>query len=450
MVSMAEKMAASLDMSAFSKAEDLKKRLWFTILALIIFRLGTFIPLPGIDTAVLSEVFSQHEGGILGMFNMFSGGALSRMTIFALNIFPYISASIIIQLGQSVVPSLMALKKEGEAGHRKITHYTKVLTVFITIIQGYGISVGLESITNGAGASAVVIPSFVFRFTTIISLVGGTMFVVWLGDQITSRGVGNGSSLIITVGIIANIPAALARTLELGRIGSMSMAVILLLFVMALALIYIIVFVERAQRKIVIQYPKRQVGMRMTAAESSHLPLKINPTGVIPPIFASSLLLLPITIANFSAQNGPAWVQTLNQWLSHGRPLYLILYALLIVFFSFFYTAVVFNPEETAENLKKHGGFIAGIRPGNSTAEYLDYVITRLTVLGATYLTALCILPEILIAKLSVPFVLGGTTLLIVVQVTMDFMTQVQSHLIAYQYEGLLKKAAIVNAKKRH
>ena len=448
MVSMAEKMAASLDMSAFSKAEDLKKRLWFTILALIVFRLGTFIPLPGIDAGVLDEVFSQHSGGILGMFNMFSGGALSRMTIFALNIFPYISASIIIQLGQSVIPSLMALKKEGEAGHRKVTHYTKVLTVFITIIQGYGIAVGLESITGGAGASAVVIPSFVFRFTTMVSLVGGTMFVVWLGDQITARGVGNGSSLIITVGIIANIPAALARTFELGRIGSMSMAVIALLLVMALALVYIIVFVERAQRKIVIQYPKRQVGMRMTAAESSHLPLKINPTGVIPPIFASSLLLLPITIANFSAQNGPSWVQTLNQWLGHGQPLYLILYAFLIVFFSFFYTAVVFNPEETADNLKKHGGFIAGIRPGNSTAEYLDYVITRLTVLGATYLTALCILPEILISKLSVPFVLGGTTLLIVVQVTMDFMTQVQSHLIAYQYEGLIKKAAIVSQKR--
>lgn len=449
MVSLAEKMAANMDMSAFSKADELKRRLWFTILALIVFRLGTFIPLPGIDPDILSEIFKQNSGGILGMFNMFSGGALSRMTIFALNIFPYISASIIIQLGQSVIPSLAALKKEGEAGHRKVTHYTKVLTVLITIIQGYGIAVGLESMSGDSGMSAVVIDSFAFRFTTIVSLVGGTMFVVWLGDQITSRGVGNGSSLIITIGIIANIPSALAQTFELGRIGSMSLGVIALLLVMALALIYVIVFVERAQRKIIIQYPKRQMGMRMMSAESSHLPLKINPTGVIPPIFASSLLLLPITVANLTAQNGPAWVQTLSQWLGHGQPLYLALYAFLIVFFSFFYTAVVFNPEDTAENLKKHGGFVAGIRPGKNTAEYLDYVITRLTVLGATYLTALCILPEVLISKLSVPFVLGGTTLLIVVQVTMDFVTQVQSHLIAYQYEGLLKKAALVNKKRK-
>ena len=449
MASMAERMAASMDMSAFSKAEELKKRLWFTIMALIVFRLGTFIPLPGIDAGVLSEIFSQHSGGILGMFNMFSGGALSRMTIFALNIFPYISASIILQLGQSVVPSLMALKKEGEAGHRKMTHYTKVLTVFITILQGYGIAVGLESITGGTGVSAVVINSVVFRFTTVVSLVGGTMFVVWLGDQITSRGVGNGSSLIITVGIIANIPAALAKTFELGRVGSMSMTVIVGLLIMALALVYVIVFVERAQRKIVIQYPKRQIGLRMSSAETSHLPLKINPTGVIPPIFASSLLLLPMTIANFMSQSGPSWIQNFNQWLSHGQPLYLSLYALLIVFFAFFYTAVVFNPEETADNLKKHGGFIAGIRPGKSTAEYLDYVITRLTVLASVYLVALCTLPEILIAKLSVPFVLGGTTLMIVVQVTMDFMTQIQSHLIAYQYEGLIKKAALVEQKRR-
>ena len=449
MVSLAEKMAANMDMSAFSKADELKRRLWFTILALIVFRLGTFIPLPGIDPDILSDIFTKHSGGILGMFNMFSGGALSRMTIFALNIFPYISASIIIQLGQSVIPSLAALKKEGEAGQRKVTHYTKVLTVLITMIQGYGIAVGLESMSGQTGGSAVVIDPFVFRFTTIVSLAGGTMFVVWLGDQITSRGVGNGSSLIITVGIIANIPTALAQTFELGRIGSMSLGVIALLLVMALVLVYVIIFVERAQRKIVIQYPKRQMGMRMMSAESSHLPLKINPTGVIPPIFASSLLLLPITVANMSAQNGPSWVQTLSQWLGHGQPLYLALYSFLIVFFSFFYTAVVFNPEDTADNLKKHGGFIAGIRPGKNTAEYLDYVITRLTVLGAAYLTTLCILPELLIAKLSVPFVLGGTTLLIVVQVTMDFVTQVQSHLIAYQYEGLLKKAALVNKKRK-
>lgn len=438
-----------MNFSAFSKAEELKKRLWFTVFALIVFRLGTFIPLPGIDPHVLSDIFARNSGGILGMFNMFAGGALERMTIFALNIMPYISASIIIQLGQSVIPSLAALKKEGEAGHRKVTQMTRYLTVLITIVQGYGIAVGLESMTGSAGISAVVNPGFVFKFTTIVSLVGGTMFIVWLGEQITSRGVGNGSSLIITVGIIANIPSALAQTFELGRVGSMSFGVIAMLLVMALALIYIIVLVERAQRKIIIQYPKRQMGMRMTAAESSHLPLKINPTGVIPPIFASSLLLLPITIANLSAENGPAWVQSLSQMLGHGQPLYLALYAFLIAFFAFFYTAVVFNPEETAENLKKHGGFIAGIRPGKNTAEYLDYVITRLTVLGAFYLVALCILPEILISKLSVPFVLGGTTLLIVVQVTMDFVGQLQSHLIAYQYEGLIKKAALANRKRK-
>ena len=392
MVSLAEKMAANMDMSAFSKATELKKRLWFTVLALIVFRLGTFIPLPGIDPHILSDIFARNANGILGMFNMFAGGALERMTIFALNIMPYISASIILQLGQSVVPSLAALKKDGEAGHRKITHYTKMLTVLITIIQGYGIAVGLEGMTGSAGVSAVVNPGFVFKFTTIVSLVGGTMFIVWLGDQITSRGVGNGSSLIITVGIIANIPGALAQTFELGRVGSMPLSVMAMLLVMVLGLIYVIVLVERAQRKITIQYPKRQMGARMMSSENSHLPLKINPTGVIPPIFASSLLLLPITIANFSAENGPSWVQTLSQLLGHGQPLYLSLYAALIIFFAFFYTAIVFNPEETAENLKKHGGFIAGIRPGKNTADYLDYVITRLTVLGAAYLTALCIL----------------------------------------------------------
>ena len=449
MVSLAEKMAANLDMSAFGKAEELKKRLWFTILALIVFRLGTFIPLPGIDPHILADIFDRNSGGILGMFNMFAGGALERMTIFALNIMPYISASIIVQLGQSVVPSLAALKKEGEAGHRKITQYTRLLTVLITIIQGYGIAVGLESMRGSAGMSAVIDPGFVFKFTTVVSLVGGTMFIVWLGEQITSRGVGNGSSLIITVGIIANIPSALAKTFELGRVGSMSMGIMLLLLAMVLGLIYIIVFVERAQRKIIIQYPKRQAMGMGASSESSHLPLKINPTGVIPPIFASSLLLLPITIANLSAQDGPSWVQTLSQLLGHGQPLYLGLYAALILFFAFFYTAVVFNPEETADNLKKHGGFIAGIRPGKNTAEYLDYVVTRLTVVGSIYLVALCILPEVLISRLSVPFVLGGTTLLIVVQVTMDFVGQLQSHLIAYQYESLIKKASLAGHRKR-
>ena len=449
MVSLAEKMAANIDMSAFSKADELKKRLWFTVLALIVFRVGTFVPLPGIDPTIVAELFARNSGGLLGMFNMFAGGALERMTIFALNIMPYISASIIVQLGQSIIPSLQSLKKEGEAGHRKIVQYTRYLTVLITIIQGYGIAVGLESMSGASGMSAVLLPGGLFKFTTIVSLVGGTMFIVWLGEQITARGVGNGSSLIITVGIIANIPSALAQTFELGRVGSMPTGVILMLLVMALALVYLIIFVERAQRKIIIQYPKRQAMGRMGTAESSHLPLKINPTGVIPPIFASSLLLLPITVANLSAENGPAWVQNLSQMLGHGQPLYLALYAFLIAFFAFFYTAIVFNPEETAENLKKHGGFVAGIRPGKNTAEYLDYVITRLTVLGAVYLVGLCILPEILISKLSVPFILGGTTLLIVVQVTMDFVGQIQSHLLAYQYESLIRKASLAGRKRK-
>ncbi|MBE6462973.1 MAG: preprotein translocase subunit SecY [Alphaproteobacteria bacterium] len=449
MVSLAEKMAANMDASVFSKATELKKRLWFTVLALIVFRMGTFIPLPGIDSRVLSEIFQRHSGGILGMFNMFSGGALERMTIFALNIMPYISASIILQLGQSIIPSLAQLKKEGEAGHRKMTHYTKLLTVLITIVQGYGIAMGLMSISNGDGSSAVVIAPLPFVVSTIISLVGGTMFIVWLGEQITSRGVGNGSSLIITVGIIANIFPAIGQTLELGRVGSMSPITILFLFLMSIALVAIILRVEMAQRKILVQYPKRQVGLKMSSASNSHLPLKVNPTGVIPPIFASALLLLPVTVANIWSENGPEWVQTLSRYLGHGQPVYLVLYASLIVFFAFFYTAVVVNPEETAENLKKHGGFIAGIRPGKNTAEYLDYVVTRLTVLGSFYLAALCILPEVLIAKLSVPFVLGGTTLLIVVQVTMDFITQVQSHLWACQYEGLIKKAQLVNKKRK-
>lgn len=440
-----DKMAAGLNWESFSKASDLKKRLVFTLGALIVYRIGTFIPLPGINSAILTEIFERNASGILGMFNMFTGGALSRMTLFALNIMPYISASIIIQLGASVVPSLMALKKEGESGHRKMNEYTRYLTVLITIIQGYGLALTLEAATGAAGYSAVINPGMWFRFTTVVSLLGGTMFIVWLGDQITSRGVGNGSSLIITAGIVAGIPMALAQTFELGRVGQLGTWVLLMFLFIILALIYIVVFMERAQRRILIQYPKRQMGGRMMGGENSHLPLKINPTGVIPPIFASSLLLLPMTIVDFSAKsaNTPDWIATLSQVLAHGQPVYLTLYALLIIFFTFFYTAVVFNPEDTADNLKKQGGFIAGIRPGKSTADYLDYVITRLTVLGAAYLAALCCLPEILIAKFSVPFILGGTTLLIVVSVTMEFATQIQSHLIAHQYEGLMKKAKL-------
>ena len=445
MASLSDKMSTGLGWDTFSKATDLQKRLLFTLGAMIVYRLGTFIPLPGINSAALADIFARQAGGILGMFNMFTGGALSRMTLFALNIMPYISASIIVQLAASVIPSLMALKKEGESGQRKMTQYTRYLTVLITIVQGYGLALGLEAMVSSTGSSAVINPGQWFRFTTVVSLLGGTMFIVWLGDQITARGVGNGSSLIITAGIVAGIPMGLAQTFELARAGSLSTFALLFLLVMACALVYFVVFMERAQRRILIQYPKRQMNGRVMNGESSHLPLKINPTGVIPPIFASSLLLLPMTIVNFSAKDGQGadWVVTLSTMLAHGRPLYLALYAGLIVFFTFFYTAVVFNPEETADNLKRHGGFIAGIRPGKSTADYLDYVITRLTVLGSVYLAAICCFPEIMIAKYSVPFVLGGTTLLIVVSVTMDFATQIQSHLLAYQYEGLMKKARL-------
>lgn len=445
MASLSDKMSTGLGWDTFSKATDLQKRLLFTLGAMIVYRLGTFIPLPGINSVALADIFARQSGGILGMFNMFTGGALSRMTLFALNIMPYISASIIVQLAASVIPSLMALKKEGESGQRKMTQYTRYLTVLITIVQGYGLALGLEAMVSSTGSSAVMNPGQWFRFTTVVSLLGGTMFIVWLGDQITARGVGNGSSLIITAGIVAGIPMGLAQTFELARAGSLSIFTLFFLLVMVLALVYFVVFMERAQRRILIQYPKRQMNGRVMNGESSHLPLKINPTGVIPPIFASSLLLLPMTIVNFSAKDGQGadWVVTLSTMLAHGRPLYLALYAGLIVFFTFFYTAVVFNPEETADNLKRHGGFIAGIRPGKSTADYLDYVITRLTVLGSVYLAAICCFPEIMIAKYSVPFVLGGTTLLIVVSVTMDFATQIQSHLLAYQYEGLMKKARL-------
>ena len=445
MASLSDRLASNVNLGAISKAEDLQKRIWFTLALLVVYRLGTFIPLPGIDAGILGEIFERNAGGIIGMFDMFAGGALSRMTIFALNIMPYISASIIMQLCTAVFPSLGALKKEGEFGHRKINQYTRYLTVFITILQGYGIAVGLEAVTGSGGVSAVINPGWMFRFTTVVSLLGGTMFIVWLGDQITARGIGNGSSLIITVGIISGLPGAIAMSLELMRVGQLSPFVLLVVLLMAIALVYIVVLVERAQRRILIQYPKRQMGGRMFGGESSHLPLKINPTGVIPPIFASSLLLLPMTVLNLSAsaEDAPGWMVTITSVLSHGQPLYLALYAALIIFFAFFYAAVVFNPTDTADNLKKHGGFIAGIRPGKSTADYLDYVMTRLLTLGALYLAVLCVLPEILISKFSIPFVLGGTTLLIVVSVTIDFVTQVQSHLIAHQYEGLIRKAKL-------
>lgn len=438
MASAAEQLAANLNFSAFAKADELKKRLWFTLGALLVYRLGTYVPLPGIDPAIWSQVFKSQAGGILGMFNMFAGGGINRMAIFALNIMPYISASIILQLLTSVSPQLEALKKEGESGRKVINQYTRYLTVVLATFQAYGIAVGLESAGN-----VVADPGLFFRLSTTITLVGGTMFLMWLGEQITSRGIGNGISLIIMAGIVAELPSAIASTLELGRQGALSTFLILVIIVMVVAVIALIVFVERAQRRLLIQYPKRQVGNKTFEGQSSHLPLKLNTSGVIPPIFASSLLLLPTTIASFNAGRGPEWLQAIMTQLAHGRPLFLILYLGLIVFFAFFYTAIVFNPTETADNLKKHGGFIPGIRPGERTAEYIDYVLSRITVVGAIYLAIVCLIPEILISYASVPFYLGGTSLLIVVSVTMDTVAQVQGYLLAHQYEGLIRKSKL-------
>ncbi len=427
-------------LGAFAKADDLKKRLLFTVGALIIYRLGTFIPIPGIDPVALSDVFSQQSTGILGMFDMFSGGALGRMTIFALNIMPYITASIIMQLMTAIVPSLEAMKKDGEAGRKQINQYTRYLTVLLATVQGYGIAVALE-----AAGGVVTDPGLFFRVTTVITLVGGTLFLMWLGEQITARGVGNGISLIIFSGIIAEVPSALAGTLELGRTGALSALLIVGVFVMAVAVIAFIVFIERSLRKVLIQYPKRQHGNKVFGGEAQHLPLKINVPGVIPPIFASSLLLMPISIINLtgSQSGGADWLVALNAMLGRGQPLYLAIYIGLIVFFAFFYTAIVFNPSDTAENLRRNGGYVPGIRPGQATADYLDYVLTRLTVLGAGYLSAVCILPEILISQYALPFYFGGTSLLIVVTVTLDTVSQIQSHLMAHQYEGLIKKTRL-------
>jgi preprotein translocase subunit SecY len=442
MVSAAEQLAANLNFGALAKAEELKKRIWFTLGALLVYRLGTYIPLPGIDPTAWDKIFNQQSGGILGMFNMFAGGGIHRMAIFALTIMPYISASIIIQLMTTVSPTLEQLKKEGEQGRKMINQYTRYLTVVLAAFQAYGIAIGLE----GAGTGSVVAdPGFFFRISTVITLTGGTMFLMWLGEQITQRGIGNGTSLIIMSGIVAQLPSAIAGTLELGRQGALSTGLILVVLAMAVAVITFIVFMERAQRRLLIQYPKRQVGNRMFEGQSSHLPLKLNTSGVIPPIFASSLLLLPTTIASFTAGQGQAtgWLTTITTLLSHGRPLFLVLYVALIVFFAFFYTAIIFNPTETADNLKKHGGFIPGIRPGERTAEYIDYVLSRITVIGAAYLAIVCMFPEMLIAYAAVPFYFGGTSLLIVVSVTMDTVAQVQGYLLAHQYEGLIKRSKL-------
>ncbi|MDR3406888.1 MAG: preprotein translocase subunit SecY [Methylovirgula sp.] len=445
MASAAEQLAANVNWGAFAKADELKKRIWFTLGALIIYRLGTYIPLPGIDPEAFARAFNGNSQGVLQLFNMFSGGAVQRMAIFALNIMPYISASIIIQLLTSVFPSLEALKKEGESGRKIINQYTRYLTVVLAAFQAYGIAVGLQG-----QAGIVTNPGIFFTLSTTITLTGGTLFLMWLGEQITSRGIGNGSSLIIFSGIVAAFPAAIVHTLELGRQGQLSTFLILSVMVMAIAVIGFIVFMERAQRRLVITYPKRQQGNRTYDRQTSFLPLKLNTSGVIPPIFASSLLLLPTTIANFSSHGGAGGgiLATISLYLGHGRPLYMILYVVLIVFFAFFYTAIVFNPTETADNLKKHSGFIPGIRPGERTAQYIDKVLMRITVLGAGYLCLICILPELLVSYAAMPFYFGGTSLLIVVSVMMDTVAQIHGHLQAHQYEGLVKKARL-RGKKR-
>jgi preprotein translocase subunit SecY len=439
MASAAEQLAANLNLGTLGKATELKQRIWFTLGALLVYRVGTYIPVPGVDAAVMAEILQQNGGGILGMFDMFSGGALGRMTVFALNIMPYISASIIIQLLSSAVPSLEALKKEGESGRKKLNQYTRYLTVLIALVQSYGMAAGLENIVGRAG-SAVIDPGAFFRLSCVITLVGGTMFLMWIGEQITTRGIGNGTSLIIFAGIVANLPHALVQLLEKGRAGELSPLFVLAFLLIAVAVIAFVVFVERAQRRVSIQYPKRQVGQRMFGGDSTHMPLKVNTAGVIPPIFASSILLIPATVAGFSGNKPDSWLAWIGAKLGHGEPLYMLAYAGMIIFFAYFYTAVVFNPVETADNLKKYGGFIPGVRPGANTATYFDTILAKLTTVGALYLCVVCLLPEILISKYRVPFYFGGTSLMIIVSVTMDTVTQVQSHLLAHQYEGLIRK----------
>ncbi len=445
MASPSEQLLSSMNFGSLAKATELKQRILFAVLALIVFRIGTYIPLPGIDPTVMSEIFHRNAGGILGVFDMFAGGALARMAIFTLGIMPYISASIIVQLLSVVSKELEALKKEGETGRKRINQYTRWLTLALAIVQSYAIATGLEGMAGAGGMSVVIEPGMFFRISAVITLTGGTMFVLWLAEQITSRGIGNGSSMIILVGIVAGLPQGLATTLEMGRQGALSPMIIIGLIVMVIAVVAFIVYMERAQRRLLVQYPKRQVGMKVFGGESSHLPLKLNSANVIPPIFASSLLLLPTTALGFLATDkAPLWLQDVATMLGHGQPLFMALYAAMIIFFCFFYTAIVINPDETADNLKKYGGFIPGIRPGKNTSDYIDFILTRLTVVGALYLAGVCLLPEFIISQLpGVPFYLGGTSLLIAVSVTMDTVAQIHSHLIAHQYEGLIKKAKL-------
>jgi len=443
MASAAEQLAANFNFSSFGKATELRQRILFTLGALIVARLGTYIPMPGIDPAELARQLTQQSGGLLDVFNVLAGGAISRMAIFSLGIMPYISASIIIQLMTTVFPELENLKKEGEAGRKVINQYTRYGTVGLAAVQAYGIALGLEH-----WGHVVIAPGLFFRMSAVITLTGGTILLMWIGEQITSRGVGNGISLIIFAGIVARFPQYIGQAFESVRTGSIGPIMIIGFILFVAALVTGIVFMERAQRRLRVQYPKRQVGNKMYGGESSHLPLKLNVSGVIPPIFASSILLMPTTVAGFNAQSIPDWLQTIVTYISHGQPLYLVLYGLMILFFSFFYTSIVFNPEETADNLRKYGGFIPGIRPGKRTAEHIDYVLTRITVVGALYLAGVCLIPEIASAYYNVPFYLGGTSILIVVSVTMDTVAQIQSHLIAQQYEGLIKKAKLRGARR--
>lgn len=449
MASAAEQLAANMNFGAFQKATELHKRILFTLGALIVYRLGTYIPIPGIDPAAFGQAFSGQSQGILGMFNMFSGGAVERMAIFALNVMPYISASIIVQLLGTVYPPWEKLRKEGgEAGRKTLNQYTRYLTVILALFQSFAIATGLQ---NSPGL--VLNPGLFFLASTVVTLTGGTLFLMWLGEQITSRGVGNGVSLIIFAGIVAVLPQGVWQMFTMTRTGSLSAFAMFAIITLAIAVVFAIVFMERSQRRLLVQYPKRQQGNRMFGGDTSFLPLKINTAGVIPPIFASSLLLLPTTAMGFLATADlPSWAQWLPGvvgQLQHGQPAFMVLYALLIIFFCFFYTSVVFNPDDTAENLRKYGGFLPGIRPGKRTAEYLDYVLTRLTVIGAAYITLVCLMPEALIGYFKAPFYLGGTSILIVVSVTMDTVTQIQSHLLAHQYEGLIKKSKLRGGRAR-
>jgi preprotein translocase subunit SecY len=454
MASSAEQLTSSISLSNFSKATELKKRLWFTLGALVLFRFLSYVPIPGVDPAAMAALFETQSGGVLDLFNTFSGGALERMSIIALGVMPYITASIVVQLGGAMYGPWQQLRKEGEAGRKKLNQYTRYLTVVLTLAQGYMVVRGLEAQSVNQGIQAVVEPGVVFEIAGTISLVGGTLFLMWIGEQITSRGIGNGISLIIMAGIVANLPQAIVQLFEGGRTGTMDPLIVASIVLLAAGLVAFICFMERAQRRVLIQYPKRQTARGAMQQERSHLPIKINTAGVIPPIFASSLLLMPLTVIQWagsgaSGEGANEWLITISTYLQQGTPIYMLLYGAGIAFFCFFYTAVQFNSEETSENLKRHGGFIPGIRPGKATEHYFDYLLTRITVVGATYLVLICLIPEFLLARAGVPFYLGGTSLLIVVNVTMDTVSQIQSHLIAHEYGNLIKKAKLKSGRRR-